>query len=616
MVADNHMTQPTYKVFGELKNVISQYADQIEIIEGLYFNQKNVLRMCEFYSNSRYLKADQYGNYSNTDALGRDKPFYNIVNYRVALAKTATDLDIKDIQVVSDNPQHSVMSMFLNKEIYEWMKEADFSSVLNKMGATRPKYGGYLVKKTEAKGKLTIDVVDWKNVYTDQVEILGGPIVETHYMSPVELKSMDGVWENVNDVLEANKKIKNKDKSFRITVYEVNGELPKSVFNDADSDTDIAKDAWEFSLQKYFIAEVGGKDYLLYHEEKKGKITDTYMYLPWEEMPGRGLGKGVIEDSEEAQVWTNDSVVNEKNAMDLAGKVVLKTNSKKLANNVLEIDNGKIFQLEDGKDINSFNLVPAALGQFQNQIEKWKTQADNVTSSFEAATGQQPPSGTPYSQTALLNQVAMKPFDYKRQEWGIHLGKIVDEWIMPYLIKQLYKGHTLRADYTDKELELIDRDFATHKVNGMIFDHIMATGIVPSPQDQAGATDALMQGMKKHGKSRFIKFPKGYFDDWEGNCTVITTGEQKNKAAILTSLSSIMDTVIKSYNPQTGKFGVFEDPRLVEIFSTIVEMSGAGLSPVSLGLDVKGQTGQQAAPVQATAPAPAMAQSAPLAPTQ
>lgn len=599
------MNTPTnYKIFADLDIIKSDYESKdIQIIDGLYFSQWKTLRMCEFYSNSTYL-----GNYStrfgskfdwkNKDQLGREKPFYNIVNYRVTLAKTATDLDIKDIQIVSDNPQHWVKAMFLNKETYNWMKESNFSLTLNRMGYIRPKYGGYIAKKSyDEDGELKIDVVEWKNVYTSQIDILKNPIVEIHYMSPVELMSKD-TWENTKEVLMANKKLKVPEST--ITVYEVTGEFPISNYKQAEGEDYTDDEEYEFSFQKYFIADVAGKKYKLYCEEMKNKsMTDFYMYLPWEEMSGRGLGKGVIEDSEEAQVWTNDAVIQEKRAMDLAGRVGIKTNSKKLGNNILDHDHGKIYELGQNEDINSFNLAPSALGQYQNQIDKWKVQADNVTSSFDAATGEQPPSGTPYSTVALLNSVATKPFDYRREEWGIHLTEMFKNWVLPYVIDKLYKGHTLRADYSDDELKLIDESIQAKNQNEMIKNNVLK-GIVTTPEDVASVQGSVAGELNKYGKTRFIDFPEGYFDDIEPNVTIVTTGEQRNKAATLQSLSSILDTVIKSYNPNTGKFGVLEDPKLSKIFGTIVEMSGAGVSPIGLGLGIETPTipGATPSPVQ------------------
>ncbi len=566
-----------YKIFQEIDDLKSAYEqDSLEKISGLTRSQYQVIRMCEFYTDSKYL-----GSYiGNKKTIGRgsiDVPFYNIVNYRVALAKTATDLDIKDIQIVSDNPEHQVESMLLNREAYEWMKTSEFSVTLNQMGTNRPKYGGYLVKKCYEDGELKIDVVRWTNVITDQNKILGGPIVETHHMSPVEVNSKKDIWDNTKEVLKAFK----GSKETCIDIFEVTGEFPLSIYNNAEDLEGREDDEYTYSLQRYFVAKVGAKNFLLSCEELDGEMKDYYAYLSWEEN-GYGLGRGVIEDSEEAQVWTNDAVINEAIAMTLAGRVGLKTTSKKLGNNILEHDHGKIYELEEGKDINSFNLAPSALGQYQNQINKWNAQADNVSSSYNALTGEQPPSGTPYSQTVLLNQVASKPFDYKREEWGIHITWIFDNWVIPYLTKKISKEHILVSEFSDAELEMIDESFANKNANDVIAESLL-NGQPFTGETQQGLIQEYQKHIKKQGKRRFIEVPKDYFKDIETKVTVLTTGEQKNKAVILSSMSNILETVIKSYNPQTGQFGVLEDPTLSRIFNQIVELSGTGISPVSIG---------------------------------
>lgn len=597
------MTETTnYKVFAELTEIEQNYGRSLEKIAGLYRSQKEVIKMCEYYSDSRYLDA-HYGNLMNK--VGRPVPFYNIVNYRVALAKTATDLDIKDIQIVSDNPKHQVRSMLLNREAYEWMKKDGFSLTLNKMGLTRPKYGGYLLKKTEGGGKLNIDVVKWTNVWTDQNNILNGPIVECHHMSPVELKDKDGVWGNITDVLKAHKNIKAAERPTTIDVYEITGEFPIAIFKDAENEESTDADKYVYSLQHYFVADLDSKKYLLFCEELSGEMEDYYEYLSWEDN-GYGLGRGVIEDCEEAQVWTNDAVINESIAMALAGRVGIKTNSKKLGNNVLEHDHGKIYELGLNEDINAFNLAPSALGQYQNQIEKWRAQGDNVSNSFNAITGEQPPSGTPYAQTQLLNQVATKPFDYKREEWGIHLTKIFDKWVIPYLIKKIKKEHILVSEFSDDELEMIDESFAAMHANKEIIKKILQ-GEVVDPMQQTEMMDDYKKHIKKQGKKRFIEVPDDYFKDIECKVTVITTGEQKNKAVILQSIDTIMERYISTFNPNTGTFGAVEDPFLQKLFREAIELAGTGVSPVSLGLGGKGTKQVAQAPTAPTGPSPAQA---------
>ena len=578
-----------YKIFSEFDSLESNYkGSSLEKIEGLKRSQYQVVKMCEYYSDSKYL-GTHIGNRMNGN--GRDIPFYNIVNYRVALAKTATDIDIKDISIISDNPDHQVHSMLLNREAYEWMKEAGFSKTLNTMGQTRPKYGGYLVKKTEAKGKLSIDVVRWTNVYTDQNDILGGAIVECHHMSPVEINRKSGTWDNVKDVLIAHKGMEDDKRPNVIDVHEITGEFPVCVYKNAKGEEETDEDQYTYSLQRYFMTEVDGSKFLMHSEELSGSMEDYYEYLTWEDN-GYGLGRGVIEDSEEAQVWTNDAVINESIAMALAGRVGIKTNSKKLGNNILGHDHGKIYELEDGKDINAFSLAPTALGQYQNQIEKWKSQADNTASSYDAATGEQPPSGTPYSQTALLNQVATKPFDYKREEWGIHLTQLFEKWVIPYLVKKIKKEHVLVSEFSDTELEIIDESFSSKSFREE-FKKELLKGDALTPEDQMAAKDQYLKHIRKSGKKRFLKVPDDYFKDVEAKVTVITTGEQKNKAAVLQTYSTILGDVLKFY-----QLGIIQDTRFIEqIFKEIIENSGAGISPASLGK----LSAPQAAPAQAQA---------------
>lgn len=580
------MSQDTtqYEIFSEFNNIESSYEnDSLEKIEGLIRKQKDVIKMCEYYSDSRYLDAN-YGNRLNK--VGRPVPFRNIVNYRVTLAKVATDLDIKDFQITSDNPSHQVPSMLLNREAYEWMKTSGFAKTLNEMGTTRPKYGGYLVKKTEAKGKLNIDVVRWTNVMTDQNDILGGAIVEKHAFSPVKLNKKKDVWDNVQEVLEMFHEVKEAGRDTTITVYEITGEFPRCVFKDAQKEDDTEEDEYTYSLQHYFLCDLDGKKYLMFSEELPGEMNDYYEYLTWEDN-GYGLGRGVIEDSEEAQVWTNDAVVNESLAMALAGRVGIATNSKKLGNNILEHDHGKIYELEDNKQMTSINFAPAALGQYQNIIDQWKRQADNVASSFDAATGEQPPSGTPLGTTQLLNAVATKPFDYKREEWGIHLTKLFENWVIPHLIKKLKKEHILVSEFTDQELEMIDESFSAFNNNE---DMINATiealkndTALPTQQDSLDNQAMWKKNIKKLGKKRYIEIPEGYFDGIEAKVTVLITNEQKNKAAILQSLAEISRFVTSTFNPNTGEFGALTDPTLARLFNQMVELAGAGISPISVG---------------------------------
>lgn len=615
-----------YKIFSELKQTETAYKNNpVIIMDNLEFRQWEIIRMCEFYSNSKYLKG-------NLDELDREKPFYNIVNYRVTIAKVATDLDIKDVQITADLPKDWVRSMFLQHESYEWMKEAKFETFLNEMGLNRAKYGTALIKKVMKDELLTFEVCDWRLITTDQVDMLGGTIIEDHFMTPSQLAKKEGVW-NKDAIRESIKESTRKMQSStaygdqgaeefnsdRVTVKEIHGEFPlsyyKQVTQDVDNDgvydeTENEEDNWIYSLQHYFIGEVGEKCYVFFSEEVK---EIPYMKLDWEKMPGRGLGRGVIEDVEEAQVWTNDSVINEKNTMDLAARVLIKTDSKSLTNNILTTDNGKIFEIEEGEMLEAMQIAPSALGEFQQQINRWAQQGDNSSSVQDANSGKKPPADQPFATTQLLNQVATKPFDYRRQEAGEFISEMYQKWVLDYLIKRLETAHILTADFTSDELKMIDESFAIHNANQDVINHAINHGVVASPDAYQG----LITGHKNRlsGAKRTIDFPEGYFDGIDAKITVVTSNTQQEKTAILTSLNSILTTIQSSYNPQTGQYAILQNPVLARIFGRIIEIAGIGVSPISLGIDplqdapapvvqTATATPQAAAPVAAQTPVP------------
>lgn len=537
-----------------------------------------ILKMVDFYTNSKHLSGSK-------DGLGRWKPFYNIVNFRVQVAKVATDLDVKDIQITSDNPEHWVKSMLLQKEAYEWMKRTHFAQRLNEQGKTRPQKGGVVVKKSKKNGELYIETVKWKNFYCDQVSF-DGTKIEVHYLTPVEILAKGNVWKDVRNAIKIALDKKSEARvsteqvatqSDRIKVLEVHGQFPKSFLKEAKGLKVNEEDSWVYSNQVYYLLECD-PDVILFAEEEK---EHPYMYLPWEEMDGRMLGRGVVEESEEAQVWTNDAVINQKNATDLASRVVIKTNAKNLANNILEVDNGKVFELNDGEDMNAVQLTPSALQFLGEQINLWERQANNATSVYESNTGEQAPSNTPYSQTALLNQVASKPFDYRREEHGIFITQMFEKWVLPFLVKKLQKEHILASDFSEDELMVIDEDFANYTGRQYVKDALVE-GRATTPEQLMQFQQEQLRNLRRTGAKRYIKIPDGYFDDIEAKVTVAVTSEQRNKAVVLTSLSNILQTVSSSFNPQTGEFGILKDPVLSRIFGQIVELAGAGLSPVSL----------------------------------
>lgn len=560
-------------IIEEVNSIVSNYeTSTIELTAGLPYSQYQTLKKVDYYSNSKYLKG-------NKDNKGQ-KPFYNIVNAIVDTSVVATDIDTKDIQIIADDKKDFIRAFLLSKDVYNWMKEADFAEFLNEAGETRARYGGVLVKKCEEydedekQMQLELEVVNWSNVVTDQCDINKGVIIEKHYMSVSDMVEKKDLWNNVPELVNQYA----KDKKFtasgtKIPVFEVHGEFPKNL-NPETPNADIT----EFENVCYYIGGGVDKKQLVMYREVEDE--SPYKYLAWKKISKRGLGRGVVEEGFEAQQWTNDALLKERDAMAISSKVVFSTTSKKIGNNVNNVDNGHIIELDSNESFQQVNTVSNAIPEFRNLMERWFAQYEKATSAYDAQRGETPPSGQPYRLQAMVQAQSGSMFDYRREDMGIFLTEIFDDWVIPYLMKKFNKQHLLSFDFSAEELKMIDTNFATNDANSKTIDAILAGKLV-TPEYYQAYFDSALNEVKTTKSHRFIDIPKGYFKDINAKVSIVTTGEQKNKIATMDSLNSILVTLSKIPNWR-------DDPVISESVAKIMELSGVGLSSSVLST----QTGQ------------------------
>lgn len=553
------------KILSKVQEQLEGYStDERELVDGLSYNAFDTFKTIEYYTSSRYLGGSR-------DSLGRDKPFHNIVNFRVNTAVKATEFDTKDIQLLTDEGGDPVATMFLSRELHDWFKETNFAKTINQMIYIRPKYGEVMVKKVEKNGELKIEVIDWKNIVVDAADPFNSTIVELHYFKPHQLAKKRGVWDYVDEVIEecAHKDSTNamgavnETHDDTIKIYEVYGYFEPEW---------LGLEGEDYRLYKVIMND----NYVLYSKEIKEM---PYKSLPWEEIKGR-LGRGIVEDGFESQVWTNDAVLKERDILEIASKVFWKTTDDRVEDNaMIGIDNGSIIHLQDGKDFTQVNAVPTSLPQLQQVISRWDDQYQKVSSSFDSVTGESLPSRTPFRTTAVLNQAGLSMFNFRRQEFGIFITEILYDWILPYLAKKVNKAHILSSNFSTDELKMIDEGFA----NYMAFDYIKERVLSLKPEDAFDidqeyelVKQQMMEHVMKTKIRRFIDIPDGFFDNLKYKVDIVTTGENVDKAAMFESLNNIF--IAYAQNAQA----VQADPVLSKLFERIVDLSGVGISPQEL----------------------------------
>lgn len=563
-----------------VKSLIDNYQQaEAERVDGNFFRPYDTIRTIEFYTDSKYLEGQK-------DELGRDKPFYNIVNYRLNTAVKATPFDTKDIQLIPDGDENALKISLLNKELHDWYKEVNYDAIINEHQIARPKYGHLIVKKVMHEGQLKIETVDLRNVVVDPSDLYN-TFVELHYFTPSKLAKMKGKWDYVEDILSDKNKLSKKVKNAigsesetttdQIMIAEVYGEFPESeIYEDGDEYT--------YDLYRLYVCE----DYIL----DARKVTEfPYKDLAWEPVNGRSLGRGVVEDGFEAQIWSNDAVIKERDMMEHASKITYVTDDDEVEDNMLvDYDSGSIVHVNDGKKLTMLNNVPSSLPQIQAILNKWDAQYERTSSSFESVTGETMPSRTPFRTVAMLQEAGSSSFKQKLQDYGIFQKEIHYDWILPYLIGKLKKEHMLVAEFTKDEFELYLDDFANHEVNNFLREATMKKKLILQEDLEALQEEAKLRALSK----RVMRIPDGYYNDIRYKVDIVTTGENMDKAAMFESLNNLMITVAQ--NPQ-----IMTDPSLSKLFGKIIDLAGVGISLPELTNKFNVAQNQQTIPGQGDA---------------
>lgn len=575
--------------YAEIDDFLQEYEKgTVTISDDIEFSMRQTVKQITHYIMSRYLSSQQ-------DEQGRRKPFRNIGNSIVDIEWRAKNIDRKSIEGHETDGDY-IFSLVVNKELQQWMKVNNFGKTIDDYQRKKSEYGDALLKKTEAEGKLTIEPAKWEHTAVDPRDITNGTKIEKNYLSPLELKAKKDVWTEQTDgvlsidiVLEKAKKAKKTNGETRIEVLDIEGQFEKCTIYPTDDGED---DDDTIGFYNVIVAVVNNKKYTLYKTELS---ESRFKHDSRKLIEGRDFGMGVWEELFEPQIWTNEAVIGEKIAMDLAGKVVLLTNKKDLPSGAQLLD-GETVTLEGDEYLKSLQLMPSALPEFQNQIDNWFQNVQRDQSAYPGVTGEEPKASTPFQSLALQASQGASIFNQRRDQDGYFILEVLIDWVIPFIIKELNKSHTLTAAYSNSELQQLDRAIIEDHANNSAREAVLSVDLskplnqplLPEGGINKDAFAADMQDhLSKNGRKRTLYVPKGYITLAKVNQKVRfdITDEMHDSQRELNSLA----TTLQSMAPT--------DPQRTAIIEQMMEISGTSPASYSIGQSAA----PQAAPQSTTA---------------
>ena len=502
------------------KELNSYFNESVELFEGHSFSAYKMIRRIALYKNQIYPtgKIDSQGNY---------KYWFDIIIPRKNSEIKNIDFDTKDIILYSDTTKQDIGKLIIaNASLREWLTTTAQGEKLNEAVERGTEWGNLVWKKVKGDYKL-MDLTSFYVLNQTAETLDDSDVIEMEIMTSVDLRQRKDVWENVQELLESAK----EQTSPKFYIYERNGEVSEKEYNEAKK---IDKAGSE---DKYFLAKiiVGGTQknqpsQILFVD----KIPNKSFYKEYHRSTYSGvwLRVGIYQLLMDVQTRANEIGNQIARGLEWASKTVFRSSDKVIAQNILtDLSNGDVIKSND------LQQVETRMQGLDQLIADWNRNiqlADQLANSFEVVTGESLPSGAPFRLGALLNVNATKLFDFIREKLGLTLQDVIEDWILPQVLKDLK---------LKKILELTADSGQLSQYYKLLIDEWYIQNLVSFPPHTAEIGEEIknekLEELKKN-KSVMVDLEKGLWEGFKPRAKVLITGENFNIASDLETLSTFI----------------------------------------------------------------------------
>lgn len=589
----------------------SYTSEKVTLGKYIEWSMYDTIEKIDAYLNSVHTSGE-------TDALGRDKPFFNVVVSTANIWMRATDLDRKDVHMLPDSSDNVVATFLGNVLLQQWMIDARFGVFLNDWGRVLARYGSAVTKFVDRGETLDASVPAWNRMICDPINFHAKPRIEKLFKTASELRNnaTKGHPQYIGYDLEAvNGLIDAKSQSVRKTLddraqdtspdyfglYEVHDMFPDYLLETDPEEPEDESDV-TYSQQMHVITYLQmenkeWEDFTLYKGREK---KDPYMLTHLIKEDGRTLSIGSVEYMFNTQWMQNHTIKNMKDTTDLVSKAIFQTTDGNFTGrNVLSaMETGDILVTAENKPINALNMGGANIDALINFSQQWQEMSQELTNTPDALRGQSPKSGTAYRLQALIAQQATNLFDLMTENKGLALEDMMREFVLPFIQKKLDNKDTIVAILDAQGVTEIDAQFVPKEAIKRHNDRTKAMllkGEVPPAFDKDAMEAGVRQDLQPLGNTRMFAPDEIGQQTWReavnnltGRVVFDITGESTDAQTVLQTLTTMFQTI--TANPM-----VLDNPDARMLFNRILTTTGV-ISPLQLPPPPPPQPAQGQAP--------------------
>lgn len=581
----------------------SYITTNIQIVEGLEWNQNDLLKTLHYYLLSRFESGQ-------TDENGNERYFHNIINARNAHASKNIDLDTKDIILTADSESGWFFSFILRNEIRSWMDKHGFGKLLNELSENLPKFGKVIWERTiDEDGETNLNEVDLRDtIFDPSAKTIypkdSGFFLKRTILAPWEVmeKVEHGGWNKESAIALINASPVKQDKfisntnSISSTTYSLTDTIPNcdvydcwgyfptkdlkaaGVKMDLTGDRDDENQSADKALTyQYAHVVIGGIESGVENTEPLFAELAEHEDFPFKEcnwhrrIAGRCLPISNSELLIDLQARMNELINRFFSALRMGSLHLFQTRGMNAPSNLLQdAQDGDVFEVKS--EITPIPTELRAFNQYQTELQNIENQADRIANTMEVVTGESMPTNTPFRLGAQLGASAAKIFDKVREDCGIFITDVFTNWVLPEIIKDLSEEHILELVGSVDELKSFDEMYRKYLLAQSVKDYVLQIGRLPSEQELATVESTLANELKN--SDRKVKVEKQYFTIEKIKSMRLSfdvTDERKNFNAQAETMSNLLQIIAS--NPM-----IMQDEMAKKIIGSIIEAKG--ISPI------------------------------------
>lgn len=516
------------------------------VTDRVSFKMRQLIRICrKNYYGIFDVPVDQY--------TGLEKTWYPLTEINVEAVLSNINIDQKDINFKARTPDGFGMTEVTRAAVKNKLSSIYFEQKLNDFERMLCIDGTAVWKTYEENGKLIIKLVDLLNIFIDPTS----PSIQESYrfterslMFAEEIENMKG-WINtkgINDYIPEglprtdpywmNRATQVNSNVRLIDVYEMWGMIPESLItgNGSHDGNEIPGHIVVSGLDS------PGRERVHLIERNTKTDTEGYSLKPYEEawytrVPNRWYGRGVAEKLLTLQIYANIvfNVRINRSRISQLGLFKMKKGAGVTPQMLARLPSNGVVVLNNLSDLEQMEVEEVGESSYKDE-DTINNITQRLTSAFNIATGENLPSDTPATTSAIQNQNAQTTFTLIKNGIGTFLERWMNKHALKIIAKELTTGELVRITSDEDGFSQIVENIVQYKALEAL-DDSFSKGYVPSMQEIQAEMQRAQDKLRKG--DMFIKLVRDVIAE-ELETQMYVTNDEVNTSVQIQNLMTML----------------------------------------------------------------------------